>query len=302
MGVVLPVVLAACGGSGEQAATADPVWLRDSALVASHPGVVFRTIEHPLGRAVVPITLMGGNAFQRIRLSERGWRAFDSSYLYKGKTLRSLRDGRAGEEVRLTRGMWESIKPLDSLPGCPRVVPAGLADVPRGVSLLVSSSSPTVKAVQTVSSGAVSEALAAVPTLVAPLNGIKPEFWGRYSREVRLLPTGSTSRSTILAIYTDPQAVSDTVNPLGVRPRQLVVVLDQGNYGYRTSFAFKTLGNAQSPPRLEFLDHVDVDGDGRTELFFNTMRNGKYETTLVLRYGTDQEWREVMNEMVRCQI
>lgn len=295
--------LAGCSRSEQPAAeVGDPVWRADSILLASRPPVVFRAVDHERGRAVVPITMMGPQALRLIRLGGRGWQAFDTTYLNKGRVLNALRDGRPVGQASLIRRMWEPLGPLDSLPGCPRLIPAGLADVPRDVHLLVSGERPKSKAVDAISPGMLASVLATVPTLIAPSKGIPTEMMSRYTREVHVLSTGSTSRSTILAIYRDPRPVSDTVRPVAQRPRQLIVLLDQGQFGYRPTYTFTTLGNAQTPPKLSFLDYFDVDGDGVAELFFTSLRNQELPTTVVLRFGRDETWREVFNEMVRCQL
>jgi hypothetical protein len=94
--------------------------------------------------------------------------------------------------------------------------------------------------------------------------------------------------------------VADSVRPIGQRPRQLIVVLNQGVYGYKPTFTYSTLGNKLSPPRYRYLDHFDVDGDGTSELFFGLTIQGAPLYTIVLRYDTDA-WRELLrNERQRC--
>lgn len=301
--IALAFGLVGCSRAEQTAAdVGDPVWRADSLLLASRPPVVFRALDHERGRAVVPITLMGPQALRLIRLGGRGWEAFDTTYLSKGRVLNAIRDGRVLGQASLTRRMWEPLGALDSLPGCPRVIPAGLADVPRDVHLLVSGERPKAKAVDAISPGMLASVLATVPTLIAPSKGIPTEMMSRYTREAHVLSTGSTSRPTILVIYRDPRPVSDTVRPIAQRPRQLIVLLDQGQFGYRPTYTFTTLGNAQTPPKLSFLDYFDVDGDGVAELFFTSLRSQELPTTVVLRFGRDETWREVFNEMVRCQL
>jgi hypothetical protein len=298
-------VLVISGCSREQQSASDPVdpvWVADSTLLATRPPVVFRALDHDGQRVIAPITMRETKGLRRIRLGMRGWRALDSAYLTKGSTLHAVRDGRPIAVATLARRMWEPQGALDSLPGCPRIVPAGLADVPPDVHLLVSGPRPQRKSVDELPLGALASALAMIPTLIAPSKGIPTEFLARYTRDVHVVSTGSTSRPTIVALYQDPNPVSDTTQPIAQRPRQLVVILDQGDYGYRPTYVFATLGNALAPSRLQFLDYVDVDGDGIAELFFGALRNQEIPTTVILRFGRDLMWREVFNEMVRCQL
>ncbi len=298
---MLAGVASACDRSDAGGAS-DPFWVRDSSLLAEAPGVVFRAIDHDQGRAVAPIVLLGPSGLRPLEMSGRGWRLLDSTYLSSGSTLRGIRDGRAADAVRVTRRMWEPTGPLDSLPGCRRFVPAGLANVPRRISLLVGGTRPPVREVTPISPGALAEALASIPTLIAPGAGIPSRLLSRYRREVYVLSTGATNRSTLVVIYNDPEQVADSVLPLMLRPRHMLLVLDQGSYGYQPTFTYSTLGNARTPPRLSFLDYLDVDGDGVAELFFSARRKDGFESTVILRTGKDQNWREVFNKGVRCQM
>ena len=82
---------------------------------------------------------------------------------------------------------------------------------------------------------------------------------------------------------------------------EAVVVLDRGVYGFRPSYTFTTLGNRRAAPRIRFLDYLDVDGDGRAELFFG-LRNPRPQLyTIVLRFE-NENWREILRfEGNRCQ-
>lgn len=279
----------------------DPVWQGDSTMLASNPSLLFRVMDHPKGQAVVPIATIGTQGFRRLSMGSRGWRALDLNYLQTGKDLDALRDGRVAGTVRMTRGMWNAGDPLDSLPGCPRPVPAGLAEVPPGVRLAVAGPRPKLNPVTPLSDGEVQAAIATIPTLIAPSSGISTSMIARYQREIHVMNTGISPRPSILVSYNDPEQVSDTLNPMTQRPRQFIVILDKGVYGYRPSYTYTTLGNGLAPPRLTFLDYLDVDSDGKAEVLFGTLLNKQYETTVALRYENDA-WREVMRELVRCQI
>jgi hypothetical protein len=287
--------------SAGPAVAGDPVWHGDSALLAGKPTVLFRTFAHEKGRAIAPIATIGTSGFRQLRLGPRGWRAFDVSYLRDGSTLTALRDGRSAGSLRTTRGMWENSGQLDSIPRC-NIIPAGLTDASATTILALAGRPFPLKLVSALSSGELQEAVANVPTLIAPSVGIAVSKLSSYRREVHVLATGISSRPSILVTYDDPEQVSDTLQPATQRPRQLVVVLDKGVYGYRPSFKFATLGNALSEPRITFLDYVDIDNDGRAEIFLGF----KYrhvdqllDATKALHYENDA-WREIFKESVRC--
>lgn len=279
----------------------DTPWKRDSTLLAGRPSILLRAVDTDKGRGVAPIAVIGSRGFRRLYMSPRGWRAFDLAYFTTGSQIKTLHDGQATSEIMITRSMWDAGSQLDSLPGCPILIPAALAPVPAGVELLVAGDRPKLNPVGALSAGELQEALARIPTLIAPSSGIGTSMLSRYQRTVHVAATGSTPRPSIVVVYNDPQEVSDTLPPMGERPRQFVVVLDHGVYGYRPTFTFTTLGNALSPPRLRFLDFVDVDADGKAELFFTHLRSKKYPMTKMLRYEAEA-WREELDQLVRCQV
>ncbi len=277
----------------------DVVWQRDSTLLEAKPAILFRVVDFDKSRAVVPIATIGTTGFRRVTMGGRGWRAFDLAYLTSGHTLSGIRDGRVAGEFTMTRGMWEAGTQLDSLPGCPMIIPAGLGNA-ASVSLAVSGPPPKLNKTAPLSAGELQTALARIPTLIAPSSGIGTSVLARYKREVYVLATGATLRPSILAIYNDPEQVSDTLSPMGERPRQFIVLLDNGIYGYRPTYTYTTLGNSKSPPRMRFVDYVDVDADGKAEVFFGYQRNDVYESTAMLRYE-NEKWTEVLNQLLRCQ-
>lgn len=277
----------------------DPVWQGDSSLLATRPEVVFRVTRDSAGPRIVPLATMGPQGFRLLTLSDRGWRSFDLDYLHAGKTLTPYRGGRALAPVTATRGMWEGA-PLDTIRGCSIILPGALASIPDGVELFTSVKRPPLKPVTPLSAGELQTAIDAIPTLIAPAAGISMSMLPRYRREVYVAETGNGPRPTIVVVYDDPEVVADSVRQMGARPRHLVVVLDKGVYGYKPTFTYSTLGNKLSPPRYRYLDHIDVDDDGKSELFFGLKVAGAPLYTIVLRFEAEA-WRELLrNERQRC--
>jgi hypothetical protein len=305
---VLPLGLALIGAACDtaervkdalRADQGDPVWQGDSTLLATHPEVLFRVTRDSAGPRIVPLATMGSQGFRLLTLSDRGWRAFDLDYLHSGKPLTPYRDGQALPPVASTRGMWEGA-PLDTIRGCSNILPGAVASIPADVELFSSGVRPRPTPVAALSAGDLQAALDAIPMLIAPAAGISPSLITRYQRAVHVVQTGSGPRPTLVVEYNDPEVVADSVRPIGQRPRQLIVVLNQGVYGYKPTFTYSTLGNKLSPPRYRYLDHFDVDGDGTSELFFGLAIQGAPLYTIVLRYDTDA-WRELLrNERQRC--
>ena len=277
----------------------DPVWQGDSTLLATHPDVLFRVTRDSAGARVVPLATMGPQGFRLLTLSDRGWRAFDLDYLVGGKSLTPYRGGRELAPVRSTRGMWEGA-PLDSIRGCSIILPGALASIPDGVEFFTSGKRPPLQPVTALSAAELQTAIGAIATLIAPAAGISMSMLPRYTRDVYVAETGNGPRPTIVVVYDDPEVVADRVRQMGARPRHLVVVLDKGVYGYKPTFTYTTLGNKLSPPRYRYLDHIDVDNDGKSELFFGLRVAAAPLYTIVLRYEADA-WRELLrNERQRC--
>ena len=277
----------------------DPVWQGDSTLLATHPEVLFRVTRDSAGPRIVPLATMGPQGFRLLTLSDRGWRSFDIDYLFAGKSFTPYRGGRPLAPLTSTRGMWEGA-PLDTVRGCSILLPGALAALPEGVEFLTSGKQPPLNPVTPLSAGELQTALEAIAPLIAPAAGISMSMLPRYRREVHVAETGNGPRPTIIVVYDDPEVAPDSIRPMGARPRHLVVVLDKGVYGYKPTFTYTTLGNKLSPPRYRYLDHFDVDGDGKSELFFGLGIKGAPLYTIVLRFDSDA-WREMLrNDRQRC--
>ncbi len=284
----------------QEPATGDPVWQADSSLIAKAPPMLFRVLRKQDGDQVLPIATIGEKGFQPLYLSNRGWRALDLNALHSGVTLQALRSGEVSGTVRITRGMWEGGTALDSIPGCRVIVPGARAQVPDGVELLLSGPRPPRPA-GSASDGAIAQTLETIPTLVAPTLGIPMSAMPRYRRQVHVVPTGATTQPTLVVIYDDPEVVPDSV-PLfpQPRPRQLIVVLDKGIYGYKPSHTFSTLGNRKSPPRRRFLGAVDVDQDGKAELLFGLQDPRAELVTIGFRFRVEAWDESFTYERLRC--
>jgi hypothetical protein len=300
----LALVGAACDPTAQvkealKADQGDPVWRDDSIRLATHPAVLFRVTRDSAGARIVPLATMGPQGARLLTLSDRGWRSFDLDYLQSGHALMPYRNARPLPPVPMTRGMWEGA-PLDTIRGCAIILPGALAPLPPGVEFFTSGQRPPIRPVTALSAGELQTAVEAIPTLMAPAAGISTTMLPRYRRELYVAETGNGPRPTIVVVYDDPEVVDDSVRQIGARPRHLVVVLDKGVFGYKPTFIYTTLGNKRSPPRYRYLDHIDVDDDGTSELFFGLRSTDAPLYTIVLRYEADA-WRErLRNERRRC--
>jgi hypothetical protein len=274
-------------------------WAADSVLLATEPEVLFRVTPDPGGALVVPIATVGPQGVRTLSLSARGWLRVDQTSLQAGNMLTPYRNGEARPPIRMFRGMWQpGASPLDSL-RCPVVIPMGRALVTGSEDggalppFATNGQRPPLKFRNTLDQAGINAALANIGTLVAPSSGIAPGQLPRYTRTVHQVPTGTNGSSTLVVEYNDPAPLPDSLAAFGERPRQLIVVLDKGNYGFRPTYSFSTVGGKGTPPKLEFLDYMDVDDDGIPELLFGLLERERAPLyTLVLRFENDA-WREV---------
>jgi len=280
----------------------DPKWVEDSTLIASKPQVLYRVFKTKAGTELAPLAVIGEGGFRPMRLGNRGWRAFDLEALHNPATMVPLRSGRSFGSVTTIRGMWaERDAPLDSLPGCQVVVPTALASVPDGVQLLTSRPLPELKASRTLSSGELSEVMRQVENLVAPTKGVAMSQQSKYARTVHQVEDRAGGYPTIVVTYNDPEPAADTVNADSQRTRNLILFLDRGDYGYQTTWTYSTVGNAKSAPRLEYLDAVDTDADGKPEILLGVRIANEPFYTLVMR-RSDRVWTEAVRYTGRrCQ-
>ncbi len=294
---------AGCGGDGavKRVFGKDPVlsrWERDSILLADGPEILWRVLPDAGGAFVVPIATVGKEGFRPLRLSTRAWRQVDEDFMRAGKTLVPYRSARAERPMRMFRGMWQpGSSPLDSL-DCPVVIPMARAitaggDVRPLPPLATNKQRPVVTGGKTLTQAQIEAALRDVGTLVAPTAGVPAGQLGRYERRVHQVPTGIIGSTTLVVEYNDRSPLPDTLLTYGERPRQLIVVMDEGTYGYRPTLKYSTVGAPRMLPKLEFLDYLDVDNDGVPELFFGLVDKQLSPLfTVAFRFENDA-WREI---------
>lgn len=279
----------------------DPVlsrWARDSIFLADAPEILWRVLPDAGGAYVVPIATLGKEGIRPLRLSARAWRKVDEEFMRAGKTLVPYRAASAERPMRMFRGMWQpGAGPLDSL-NCPVVMPMARAITTGGeVRLLpplaTNKERPALSGSVRLTQAQIDNALRDVGTLVAPTAGVPAGQLSRYERRVHQIPTGINGGVTLVVEYNDRAPLPDTLLAFGERPRQLIAVMDEGTYGYRPTLKYSTVGAPRTLPKLEFLDYLDVDGDGVPELFFGLLdRKLSPLFTVAYRFENDV-WREI---------
>ncbi len=277
-----------------------PRWARDSVLLAGEPEVLFRVLADPGGAFVVPLGTISNQGFRALKLGNEGWRRMDRTYLHSGRTLVTHRNGQPAAQLRMFRGMWEPAnRPLDTLRGCAVVIPIARAITAGGAAgelappFASNRERPPLPSVPTLSRAEIDEALANIGTLVAPGAGISSSQLPRYTRTVHQVPSGVNDASSIVVEYDDPTPLPDSVRPFGERPRQFIVVLDKGLYGYKPTYTFATLGGNAGVPKLRYLDYMDLDNDGMPELMFGLADPRPSPLFTIVLRSENGVWREI---------
>ena len=250
----------------------DRGWQSDSTLLAASPAVLMRVVRGKEGTRAVPLATIDGKGVHTLSLTPRGWRALDVQLLHEGRRFVPYRGSEPLGAIVSRRGMWEGAT-LDSLPRCSQMLPAAAVAVPDGVELLTSGSKALPVRANGLATGELDRVLSVVSTLVAPSAGVPMSKMSRYRRTVQVVGTGATASPTIVVTYSDPQELPEGASRMAERPRQLVLVLDKGAYGYRPSLTLADVSAARLTPRRRFLGALDTDGDGRAELFFGFGEN-----------------------------
>ena len=278
----------------------DSAWQNDSSRLEPHPTVVFRVDRSGKGTRVLPFATIGDNGIRSLRMSSRGWRAFDLAYLQNGSSFVPYRSGDILPATRSLRGMWEAGSILDSLP-CPSPVPAALVNLDSRVELVTSGTDPLpIPRIAGLGDGELQRVISTVTKLVAPAAGISLNNMKYYDRNIQVVPTGVSDKPTVVISFDDPRPLPDSAARMISRTRHLIVVLDKGVYGYKPSLTYADVSSNRISPRRKFLGVLDTDGDGKAELFFGLQAEEFPLVTYVYRFEGDT-WMETFKyERTRC--
>jgi hypothetical protein len=83
-------------------------------------------------------------------------------------------------------------------------------------------------------------------------------------------------------------------------PRFFAALMEPGRYGPRSTWQYSTVGVAGTSPPLEYLGHLDADGDGNTELVLGVPDPRYPLHVMVLRREGDRWVQGLFIPGMRC--
>ena len=282
---------------GDRAQAAEVATPRTS--LASHPDVLYQVFGERDDPRMIPLGIVENGTLKHISLDADGWRRFDAMYQRAGTTYPIYRDGRPAGTVAVRQGMWERPNaPVYSLPNCELLTPLAAVSLDATVKLgyTVEFLASTAR-VGSASAGATFdrprvEALArGIGLKVAGKAGIDPADLDSLDFAAVAVPTGATRQPTIVTTFIDPRGAERA----GTQQRivGIFAIADATAEGsYVPSFSHVIDGPAAEAETRRFVDHLDVDGDGVSEIVLEASGAEAGAYLMVLAHDNGR-WKEI---------
>lgn len=259
--------------------------------LSGSPNILFSVFGPRDTPKLAPIALITADGLQPLSLDEPGWRELDSTYFVAGKSLTLYRNGADIGPIEVVRGMWPAdSEPLYDVPGCRTVVPQALGRFRDGNTLeetveLVASSQPLAQKQDTRPFPANPEAQGqTLASAVAAAASIGPEDLNGLDFHARWLRTGvGTNGRTLLTSYIDPNA--GDLGPGAGNTAVLVLLAEDSAGTFQTSYQHAKSGESRTVEFRRLLNHLDLDGDGKSELVMEAWKYAEIPTLVVLKHN-----------------
>ena len=289
------------GGSAEAQPAAEQ---QDGPSVArldlsSHPDILFQVYGERDDPRMIPVGVLRNGTIERIELGESGWKQFDAMYDKPGAEYTVYDDGRAVGHATVPQGMWaDGRDPLYTLPNCTLMIPqaamtlAAQARAGYTVALFASTRPLHDAGVTRMAQAEVDRIGRDVATRVARSAGIAEAALASLELRAVAVATGVSSESpTIVASLIDPRA--DEQSSSREHTVHVFVVADRAGDGeYKPTYTHVVDGDAATSDFQRFVDHLDVAGDGATELAVESWRFGG-DTFLTFLEYKNGAWSEL---------
>ena len=258
-------------GGGDRAQAAEASAPRTN--LAVRPDVLYNVFGERDDPRMIPLGIVENGVLRPIHLDAAGWQQFDSLYQRSGMSYPLYRDGQPAGTVTIRQGMWERPgSPVYSLPNCELLIPLSAVSLKStgrlGYTVEFLASTARIRALATgrPADRARVEALGRdVGRQVAGQAGIDPAELDSLDFSAVAITSGATQEPTIVVTFVDPRAADRA----GTEQRILAIfaIADAGADGrYTASFSHVVNGPAIDAQSRRFVDHLDVNGDGVSEI------------------------------------
>lgn len=259
--------------------------------LTTRPDILFQVYGDREDPRMIPVGVLRNGTIESIALGAAGWKQFDSMYGKPGASYTVYEGGRRIGTATVRQGMWEDGRePLYTLPSCQLLLPQSAVTLSQGVGSsytvsLFASSRTLGDAPATKMSAADAEPIAReIGAAVAVKAGISPSDLDALEFRALAVQTGATAVPTIVATFIDRR--SDEQSSSGERTVHVFAVADRpaGAPGYQPTYVHTLSGDASSGNFKRYVDHLDVTGDGQTEIVIEAWQYGGDTHLAFLQY------------------
>lgn len=267
--------------------------------LSSHPDILFQIYGERDDPRMIPVGVLRNGKLEQIELGASGWKQFDAIYGKTGAEYTVYDDGRAVGRAKVRQGMWvEGKDPLYTLPNCELMIPQSAMTLEARsrpgytVSLFASTRALRDAEVTQMAQGEVDRIARDVATRVARGAGISEAALAGLDLRAVAVKTGVSSSPTIIASMLDPHA--DEQSSAHERTVHLFVIADRTADGgdYKPTYTHVLDGDAATGDFERFVDHLDVAGDGASEIALDGWRFGGDTFLMFLEYKNGA-WSEL---------
>ncbi len=282
------VLAAACDKQAESPRVESSTAATD---LSGSPTVLFSVFGPRDTPKLAPIAQITAEGLKALDFDQRGWEELDSTYFAAGKMLSIYRNGVDMGPIEIVRGMWPADSmPLYSVRGCRTVVPQALGRFQANNTFeetveLLATSVPVPQIQDARPFPANPEAQGqTLASAVAAASGIGPEDLSGLDFHARWLRTGvGANGRTLLASYIDPNA--GDLGPGAGNTSVLVLLAEDSATTFNTSYQHAKSGESRTVEFRRLLNHLDLDGDGKSELVMEAWRYAEIPSLIVLKHN-----------------
>lgn len=267
--------------------------------LSTQPDILFQIYGEKDDPRMIPLGVLRGGTIEQIVLGAAGWRQFDAMYGKAGAVYSVYEGGRAVGTASVRQRMWEEGRdPLYSLPSCELLVPQsamtldGKIKSEYTVSLFASTKPLGDAAPSRLAAAEAAQIAREIGAAVAVKAGISPSDLDGLDFRAVAIETGATGSPTVIATFIDRR--SGEQSSAGERTVHVFAIADRpaGSPGYQPTFVHTLSGDASTGNFKRFVDHLDVTGDGKTEIVVESWEYGGDTYLGFLRF-TNGAWTEL---------